>query len=335
MDELLCNIVVMKGSHPKVLRLNLSMSNDLQVPFNSAAASPLEDSEKMHSFNIKDNTPVSSPEDPSTSYTRTSEQTSLLSPDSGASIFVMYENNPLYEGFSKSKRQASAQISHDKLREKAHSSATLESKTCRNKKVFWIPQNHSVDEKGLASSSCNDISKSAIVRTRTKSDYFVRYKNDILVRELDLNEYGHGENAFNSSIRGAISLSKSSSTPPPLCSLCRLKAPSFGKPPKQFQYEELEEATDGFSSTKLLGEGGYGLVHRGVLRNGLLIIVKQLVRVGPENDVDFCQEVRLLSCAQHRNVVLLIGFCFKGNKRFLVYEYICNNSLEFHLHGIF
>ncbi|KAL0366155.1 UNVERIFIED_CONTAM: hypothetical protein Sradi_3505600 [Sesamum radiatum] len=97
MNELHCNIVVMKGAQPKVLRLNLASSNDLQTPFYSAASSPTKDSNKFHSQSMKHTTPVSSPEDPNTSYTRTSGENSLSSPDTGSCIYVVYEENPLYE----------------------------------------------------------------------------------------------------------------------------------------------------------------------------------------------------------------------------------------------
>ncbi|KAK6115422.1 hypothetical protein DH2020_007691 [Rehmannia glutinosa] len=334
MNELHCNIVVMKGSHPKVLRLNLSSSNDLQTPFYSAASSPIKDSENPHSYNMKHTTPVSSPEGQNTSYTRSSGYNSLSSPDTGASIFVVYEQNPLYEGLNKGKNPPYTQNSFEHLRERAIGfSATPESTTCRNQRVFWIAQNHTVDEKGMASGKCNKISEITFTPTRTKSENFTHYKDEIMVRAIAFNQSDDRDYVLGSSIWEAVSLSKTYSTPPPLCSLCHFKAPAFGKPPKQFHYGELEEATDGFSDTNFVAEGGFCLVHRGILRNGLIIAVKQLKLVGPQRDADFCREVRVLSCAQHRNVVLLIGFCIEGKKRLLVYEYICNSSLDFHLHG--
>ncbi|KAL0360755.1 UNVERIFIED_CONTAM: Proline-rich receptor-like protein kinase PERK1 [Sesamum radiatum] len=324
----------MKGSHPKVLRLNLASSDDMQTPFYSAASSPVKDNRKLYRYNMKHTTPVSSPEDPNTSYTRSTGENSLSSPDAGVPTFVVYEQNPLYEGLNKGKRLPGRQNTVDHVKERAiNFSAAPESASSRNQRVFWIPQNHTVDEKGVASGNRNIISKTTFTPTRTKSDNFIQYKEEIILSGLNFNQNGSGDSAFNSSIREAVSLSKLSSTPPPLCSLCQSKAPAFGKPPKQFQYKELEEATDGFSDTNFVAEGEYGLVHRGVLRNGLIIAVKQLKLVGPQRDADFCREVRLLSCAQHRNVVLLIGFCIEGNKRLLVYEYICNSSLDFHLHG--
>lgn len=121
--------------------------------------------------------------------------------------------------------------------------------------------------------------------------------------------------------------------PPPLCSLCQHKAPCFGKPPQRYSYRELELATAGFSRSNFLAEGGYGSVHRGILADGQTIAVKQYKLASTQGDKEFCAEVEVLSCAQHRNVVMLIGFCIEGKRRLLVYEFICNGSLDSHLYG--
>ncbi|CAI0558631.1 unnamed protein product [Linum tenue] len=120
----------------------------------------------------------------------------------------------------------------------------------------------------------------------------------------------------------AVSLGRTSSVPPPLCSLCQHKAPVFGKPPREFSYEELDDATGGFSDENFLAKGGFGDVYRGVLSDGQVVAVKVLRFLGAQADADFCREVKVLSCAQHRNVVLLTGFCVDEQKRILVYEYI-------------
>jgi hypothetical protein len=120
---------------------------------------------------------------------------------------------------------------------------------------------------------------------------------------------------------------------PPLCSICQHKAPVFGKPPRFFSYKELELATNGFSRANFLAEGGFGSVHRGVLPEGQIVAVKQHKVASTQGDVEFCSEVEVLSCAQHRNVVMLIGFCIEDTRRLLVYEYICNGSLDSHLYG--
>ncbi|KAL0441429.1 UNVERIFIED_CONTAM: Inactive protein kinase SELMODRAFT [Sesamum radiatum] len=83
-----------------------------------------------------------------------------------------------------------------------------------------------------------------------------------------------------------------------------------------------------------LAEGGFGSVHRGVLPDGQTIAVKQHKLASSQGDQEFCSEVEVLSCAQHRNVVMLIGFCIEDGRRLLVYEYICNGSLDSHLYEL-
>ncbi|KAF7151451.1 hypothetical protein RHSIM_Rhsim02G0152400 [Rhododendron simsii] len=100
-----------------------------------------------------------------------------------------------------------------------------------------------------------------------------------------------------------------------------------GKPPQRFDYKLLKEATDGFSDLNFLAKAGFGTVHRGVLRDGQVVAMKQLKSTSSKGDTDFCREVRVLSCAQHRNVVLLIGFCDEGKITLLVYEYIADFGL--------
>ncbi|KAM0893865.1 hypothetical protein ACQ4PT_024784 [Festuca glaucescens] len=139
---------------------------------------------------------------------------------------------------------------------------------------------------------------------------------------------------FRGNVRDVVSLSRSAPPgPPPLCSVCQHKTPVFGKPPRWFSYGELEYATGGFSRANFLAEGGFGSVHRGVLPDGQAIAVKQYKLASSQGDVEFCSEVEVLSCAQHRNVVMLIGFCVEDKRRLLVYEYICNRSLDTHLYG--
>ncbi|KAL7215591.1 hypothetical protein ACSBR1_027693 [Camellia fascicularis] len=136
-----------------------------------------------------------------------------------------------------------------------------------------------------------------------------------------------------SSVRRAISLSiKQPPTPPPLCSICKHNAPIFGKAPRRFSYEEMERATNGFSADKFLAEGGYGPVYRGVLPDGLVVAVKQHKMLSAQGASEFCSEVEVLSCAQHKNLVMLVGYCIE-TEWLLVYEFACNGSLDKHLYG--
>lgn len=103
-------------------------------------------------------------------------------------------------------------------------------------------------------------------------------------------------------------------------------------PNSTFTYEELALATDNFSSTNLLGQGGFGYVHKGFLPNGKEIAVKQLKSGSNQGEREFQAEVETISRVHHRHLVSLVGYCISGDQRMLVYEYIPNKTLEFHLH---
>lgn len=102
-----------------------------------------------------------------------------------------------------------------------------------------------------------------------------------------------------------------------------------------FTYEELVRATDGFSNANLLGQGGFGYVHRGVLPNGKEVAVKQLKAGSGQGEREFQAEVEIISRVHHKHLVSLVGYCITGSQRLLVYEFVPNNTLEFHLHGTF
>lgn len=100
-----------------------------------------------------------------------------------------------------------------------------------------------------------------------------------------------------------------------------------------FTYEELVKATDCFSSQNLLGEGGFGAVYKGFLPDGREIAVKQLKVGGGQGDREFKAEVEIISRIHHRHLVSLVGYCIADTRRLLVYDYVPNNTLYFHLHG--
>lgn len=291
LEELHCSIVVMKSSQPKVLRLNLGPSDELQTPFYSAASSPGSDFGNLYGDTMKPSTPVSSPEEPSTSYTRTTQEYSLSSPDTASSPFIFYEQNPLFEGPDMEKNWPSNKRNsfNDQVRALNVDREMIVTLSTRPKSSidntdtieFWIPQNHTVAEKAPPSRSYRNTFKTKSSTPRTEVD---------TIAQFDKREYD-----FDSSIRQAVSLARTTSIPPPLCSFCQHKTPGFGKPPRRFDYELLKEATDGFSDTNFLAEGGFGTVHRGVLRDGQVVAVKHLKSTGSKGDADFCREVRVLS----------------------------------------
>lgn len=102
-----------------------------------------------------------------------------------------------------------------------------------------------------------------------------------------------------------------------------------------FTYDELMAATSGFSPANLLGQGGFGYVHKGLLPNGKEIAVKSLKTGSGQGDREFAAEVEIISRVHHRHLVSLVGYCIAGDRKMLVYEFVPNNNLEFHLHGMF
>lgn len=92
-------------------------------------------------------------------------------------------------------------------------------------------------------------------------------------------------------------------------------------------------ATNGFSTANLLGQGGFGYVHKGVLPNGKVVAIKQLKAGSCQGEREFQAEVEVISRVHHRHLVPLVGYCISGAQRMLIYEFIPNNTLEFHLHG--
>ncbi|GLT31696.1 hypothetical protein SLA2020_064150 [Shorea laevis] len=95
--------------------------------------------------------------------------------------------------------------------------------------------------------------------------------------------------------------------------------------PTRFSYEELKIATNNFSNK--LGEGGFGCVFQGTLPCGAQIAVKCLDGFGPVKK-SFIAEVETIGNIHHFNLVRLVGFCAEKSRMLLVYEYMCNGSLD-------
>ncbi|PKU73778.1 Proline-rich receptor-like protein kinase PERK4 [Dendrobium catenatum] len=100
-----------------------------------------------------------------------------------------------------------------------------------------------------------------------------------------------------------------------------------------FSYEQLASATNGFSHENLIGQGGFGYVYKGVLPNGKEVAVKQLKAGSGQGEREFHAEVEIISRVHHRHLVSLVGYCIAGSQRLLVYDFVPNKTLEFHLHG--
>ncbi|KAE8722924.1 putative LRR receptor-like serine/threonine-protein kinase [Hibiscus syriacus] len=101
-----------------------------------------------------------------------------------------------------------------------------------------------------------------------------------------------------------------------------------------FSYAELKAATEDFSPSNKLGEGGFGAVFKGTFSDGRVVAVKQLSVASHQGKNQFIAEVATISAVQHRNLVKLHGCCIEGKRNLLVYEYLENKSLDQALFGL-
>ncbi|MQL97118.1 hypothetical protein Taro_029802 [Colocasia esculenta] len=104
-------------------------------------------------------------------------------------------------------------------------------------------------------------------------------------------------------------------------------------PTHVFRYEELHVATDGFSPSNELGEGGHGSVYRGTLLDGRTVAIKRLYESSCRRAELFWNEVAILSGLRHPNLVALYGCTTRHSRELLlVYEFVPNGTIADHLH---
>ncbi|XP_020589358.1 receptor-like serine/threonine-protein kinase SD1-8 [Phalaenopsis equestris] len=95
-----------------------------------------------------------------------------------------------------------------------------------------------------------------------------------------------------------------------------------------FDLETVLVATQNFSISNKLGEGGFGIVYKGKLEDGQEIAVKRLSKGSLQGLEEFKNEVMLIAKLQHINLVRLLGCCLQGEEKMLIYEYMENRSLD-------
>ncbi|MBA0756235.1 hypothetical protein Gogos_021839 [Gossypium gossypioides] len=91
----------------------------------------------------------------------------------------------------------------------------------------------------------------------------------------------------------------------------------------------IRVATDDFSDSNKLGQGGFGTVYKGVLPNGKEVAIKRLSRKSWQGLEELKNEVILIAKLQHRNLVRLLGCGIEGDEKLLIYELMPNKGLDF------
>ncbi|KAJ8761641.1 hypothetical protein K2173_004417 [Erythroxylum novogranatense] len=95
-----------------------------------------------------------------------------------------------------------------------------------------------------------------------------------------------------------------------------------------FDLSTIAEATNNFSLTNKLGEGGFGSVYKGILTDGREIAIKRLSKNSGQGIEEFKTEVAVIAKLQHRNLVRIVGCCIHDKEKMLIYEYLPNKSLD-------
>ena len=97
---------------------------------------------------------------------------------------------------------------------------------------------------------------------------------------------------------------------------------------RRITYLELEQATDGFSESNLVGEGSFGSVYEGMLSDGTSIAVKVFNLNIEGGFKSFKAECDVLCSIRHRNLVKIISSCSRIDFKALVLEYMPKGSLK-------
>ncbi|WZZ55931.1 hypothetical protein YC2023_056038 [Brassica napus] len=95
---------------------------------------------------------------------------------------------------------------------------------------------------------------------------------------------------------------------------------------KRFSYVQVKKMTKSFAD--VLGRGGFGTVYKGKLPDSSRDVAVKILKESNENGEDFINEVASMSRTSHVNIVSLLGFCYEGSKKAIIYEFMPNGSLD-------
>ncbi|KAL3820323.1 hypothetical protein ACJIZ3_006228 [Penstemon smallii] len=98
----------------------------------------------------------------------------------------------------------------------------------------------------------------------------------------------------------------------------------------EYDFATIVAATNQFSYSNKIGEGGFGPVYKGLLPTGQTVAVKRLSQTSRQGIKEFQREILSISNLQHHNIIKLLGYCIH-KEPLLVYEFMENGSLNTHI----
>ncbi|XP_010685626.2 calmodulin-binding receptor-like cytoplasmic kinase 2 [Beta vulgaris subsp. vulgaris] len=102
-----------------------------------------------------------------------------------------------------------------------------------------------------------------------------------------------------------------------------------------FTLQDIKKATKNFSQNNILGDGGFGTVYKGQLKDGTLVAIKRAKKdlCDKRTAQEFKSEILAYSKIEHLNLVKFYGYLEHPEEKIIVVEYVSNGTLYDLLHG--